>query len=772
MAMRGGADRLRSLQSQFNATCQPLSDRRYVWGSLATPASPVDPVDLAAVQREFNFSVGDVAMPHGTPAAAGDDAAFRDAGATGDDDAAADDGTLPCTAAVQARLWQHQSTSRSGFIIGEDLSFAKVGFGAIIAMFGFDLLRAIRDGKTFAIQGAFLGSGMGAPGCPGRRWSCVFLPPTNVVPTCGENGTTCLYSRNITLHSKRTELPTLSEFLGPTLARECGPRIERWAATSQARSYYFAVHRRAPEPIAHFMHAQASRFLLRGVQPWVSAFLREHLPLVLPRSTLPPSIGRARAPNTSWTPRMPIIYVNDRGLDKNREYYNHFKCHGVRAGAYEHAVPRICAQLTGSNRPECVIYISGSTSREYFERLTAFFQERGFVVASLWLHPAMAKGFASRQWGVQIPGGSWIDLAIGGFFARGWVGIAQSNWIRMVEYLRATEPQGARCPFVDMGFAMLSEERVRQQHCFTLANQSTEQYHGETLGAGFLPDPAPSQLMRRPCLIVSTFAGGDGLADRLFEVANVVAVAALYYVPYVIPANTDAASFQGTFRAFVGQAASASRCAEVAWSGTRPGDSSDIPTAPMSRTFADGHSAQFSGGMKTFARPLTHWHAVREEVVGNSSVPFEFKRRYPGRNIMVGHDESRPVTFAHYERAIPRVLPAGAGAREAMTVHLFSTAASGSTEAFAARLRRVLESVSPGTPVPLVLHSGTMSSQDLLDMTACDDYVLSGSPLHAWAAFLSPSAFDRRGTVVRTNHSWLRDASPPPFWTTVDVGPE
>ena len=91
-----------------------------------------------------------------------------------------------------------------------------------------------------------------------------------------------------------------------------------------------------------------------------------------------------------------------------------------------------------------------------------FLNHSATLVASTWRHPSLSTEESSR-WGASSPAASWIDL-YAGVASSSWVCIVQSNWCRMINFLRLTSSR-ASCSFVDVGIVMIADESARRSYC-------------------------------------------------------------------------------------------------------------------------------------------------------------------------------------------------------------------------------------------------------------------------------------------------------------------
>jgi len=71
----------------------------------------------------------------------------------------------------------------------------------------------------------------------------------------------------------------------------------------------------------------------------------------------------------------------------------------------------------------------------------------------------------SSRWGAAAPMASWLDL-YARVAANSWICVVQSNWCRLVNFLRMTGGKGAcASSFVDLGMLMLVSPQLREKYC-------------------------------------------------------------------------------------------------------------------------------------------------------------------------------------------------------------------------------------------------------------------------------------------------------------------
>ena len=521
------------------------------------------PEDAAAGARlAAHFGM---AAPHSRPfwgpgfTGAPGDANDRDPDGRGDVDGEddGDGGALPCTAAIQRRLYAYQfgdspgggddsgdGGDGAGWCQRQRLLVTKLkqgahGVGSAVTLLAHDMLAAIILGRRLAITAPSSGWYFApAVACGGRAWTCFFLPAGRCRPATGavtvgskkdaaKSTAAVIVKRHFDVPGlSRDDAPTLRDFLGEALIAahpRCVRRIEAWVGGGKGTAAAEAMSARVMgsfggggDPLLYFMLAQATRFLMRGAQPWFAAMLAAHAEGVLPPThrprLLPPSPSShagvddsdgatgSDATRGTTTRRLPpvddstlLVYVQDRGeVAKYREYYNTLACHTFNATAGFPAIARaIRRHRRGGNddhgrrrgdglrRAAAVaVYVSGNTPRPTFDALAAALAADGVPVFSTWRSPLLRPGRAAAaapkdgagdtaRWGAAHPAAAWLDLWVGaGGAAGGWACIVQSNWCRVIDFLRLTSARrGPPCPFVDIGVLLLADPPSRRAFC-------------------------------------------------------------------------------------------------------------------------------------------------------------------------------------------------------------------------------------------------------------------------------------------------------------------
>lgn len=411
--------------------------------------------------------------------------------AAGSSDAYA--GSLPCTAEAQRRLAAHQSDCRGGKFLESKLKEGAHGVGSAVTLLAHDFLGAMMVGRVFTI--ARTRWYFAPKSCAAGGWNCLYTPPTNCSSSAdGAGGSESVSSigaarrsRASTIRKKafdisglsRNDAPTLLDFFGgsasPDAAR-CAKAVEAWAKDGRQSIYLMGTFARGADPILGYMMAQVTRYLMRAPKAWFATMLRHHVAQTFKE---PGELGRA-------------VYVQDRGeVAKYREYFNAFGCHTFQPATFAElplALSGAIADSTsstssGSARRRPVLYVSGNTPLALYRKLSErYTKELGWSVRSVWAHPAVATG-ESERWGASAPFTSWTDLYVGAG-AGAWVCAVQSNWCRVINFLRLTarsaaaRPHAAACPFVDLGLLMLANATARDRYCLTDPAWPTKPYAG------------------------------------------------------------------------------------------------------------------------------------------------------------------------------------------------------------------------------------------------------------------------------------------------------
>jgi hypothetical protein len=481
------AELLKQTATQLQATCgapAAAAATKTAWASVEgrhvlhsitgiSPAEDAPPTDQDVWKKiAAEFSLTEDFAPQGSPflSARNTVAGQRDADF---------DGSLPCTAEIQQRLheYQHRCAARGGggadakFLVSR-LKEGAHGVGSAITLLAHDFLAAMILGRTFAIaQSRWY---FAPASCASGGWECLYTAPTSCPVPAGE---TVISSASQGRHAgsvvrkkafdisglSRNDAPTLEDFFGSTHAAKCAPLVRRWAESSHQSVYLMGTFAKGADPILGYMMAQVTRYLMRQPQPWFGQVLRHHIKVIF------------RDADELST----AVYVQDRGeIAKYREYYNAFGCHTFDAAVFVDIPAWLRA---GHESP--VLYVSGNTPKQLHDKLTAAVPA-SWRVRSVWTHPAMAaKTSETARWGASLPFSSWVDMYVG-VGSGAWVCAVQSNWCRVINFLRMTaeatvsRPRVAECPFIDLGLLMLANTTARRRYCVVGPDWPTKPFSG------------------------------------------------------------------------------------------------------------------------------------------------------------------------------------------------------------------------------------------------------------------------------------------------------
>ena len=287
---------------------------------------------------------------------------------------------------------------------------------------------------------------------------------------------------------------------------KCVPLARAWAADDANRAL-MGTFREGASPLLAYQLAQVTAYLMRAVQPWFRQVIASHLRTIMLRPgggvrdrdhKSPPQQQRL----VSVRDTRAVVFVHDRGeLAKYREYYNSFGCHKLSQAAYRReAVEHLCGGDGGAaDAGTCVVFVSGNMPRAEFttfERDIVAAHGPAVVVTSTWnlVASAAANNNSNREgrgasetdrWGAAHPAASWLDL-FAGMHATGWACVVQSNWCRVIDFLRMTLVARAACPFVDMGIAALADASLRlPENCIVRSEWPKKPYRGSKIAADF-----------------------------------------------------------------------------------------------------------------------------------------------------------------------------------------------------------------------------------------------------------------------------------------------
>jgi hypothetical protein len=408
-----------------------------------------------------------------------------------DDDATQKSGDLPCTAEVQARLFELQNpfldkktnacTHHNLRFLVSKLKEGAHGVGSALTLVAHDLLSSIIVGRVLQLQTSSKWY-FSSPHCSDAKhggWDCFFLPVSPCKPSGSvevvSNRRQALRSTSPVIVKKsfdidglsRNDLPSDELFFGPIRNSKCYPKYKQWIE-DPANIYIQGTFERAADPRLFYMLAQAMRFLMRAPQPWFRQMLQHHLPMVGISASVMPTISKL----ATATDAKAVIYVQERGeIAKFREYYNVFGCHNINQSVFLDYITRWCSRrrenmggaLTSAS---CSVYISGNTPFKNYQLLAASIEKENIgTILSTWRHPSVVKGGAAEteRWGANSPASSWIDM-FAGVSSTNWICIVQSNWCRVINLLRLTSGR-ASCGFIDGGALMIASAADRDKYC-------------------------------------------------------------------------------------------------------------------------------------------------------------------------------------------------------------------------------------------------------------------------------------------------------------------
>ncbi|RNF22813.1 hypothetical protein TcG_01941 [Trypanosoma cruzi] len=385
---------------------------------------------------------------------------------------------LPCTAEVQKRLHEYQNEAPCGgrrFLLS-GIKEGGHGLGSSLIVISFDFLGALRLGRTLLIvapksdeKWQFV-----ARGClrAGRRsLDCFYLPPSRCKLPGGSvrvvrrgRDAASISSRVIRKYSvdipglDRNTIPSDEAFFGPGHQQwACFSRYQKWVK-NPANMAVYGTFEKGIDARLSFMLAQVFTYLTRAPQPWFQAMIEYHLS---PLGLIAPHMVRVDS-----TPRNRcIVYVQDRGeVAKMREYYNVFGCHTVGLSIYRDYVAAISTSSESApSQNSCRVFVSGGTPRQSFLWLKKEFEDDSYEVLSTWNLSTLKAGSESTRWGASSPASSWVDL-YAGVASTNWICAVQSNWCRMINFLRLTHGR-VDCGFIDIGVLMLTSVEAREKYC-------------------------------------------------------------------------------------------------------------------------------------------------------------------------------------------------------------------------------------------------------------------------------------------------------------------
>eukprot|EP01060_Flectonema_neradi_P009607 TRINITY_DN16846_c0_g1_i1.p1 TRINITY_DN16846_c0_g1~~TRINITY_DN16846_c0_g1_i1.p1 ORF type:complete len:577 (+),score=87.84 TRINITY_DN16846_c0_g1_i1:49-1731(+) len=356
---------------------------------------------------------------------------------------------LPCTREAQLGLFKSQNPSdcASANFLATRLKADAHGLGSALSLVVHDLISSVLLGRIVTVKS---NKWFFAPSeCGSNGWTCYFTTPS-YCPDPQEKGDilSSKTSKARVVRKKdtdqkgvsRSDLPELSTILDA----KCVDIVNKWSKQPE-NTYLMGTFKKGSDPLLTWWMAQAIRYLVRTPQPWFSDAISSNL----------------AGQGFPW--KDGLVFQQLRGeIAKFREYYNTFGCHDVHITAYQKWTNTIYNNQHGKSDQPTSIYISGNTPHDSFLSLVSM-QRADHQIYSTWNHSAAAVSSESKRWGANTLVVSWVDFWAG-VASSGWVCIIQSNWCRMINFLRLTAGR-ANCPFIDLGVTMLSDPDERQQYC-------------------------------------------------------------------------------------------------------------------------------------------------------------------------------------------------------------------------------------------------------------------------------------------------------------------
>lgn len=402
---------------------------------------------------------------------------------------------LPCTAQIQQRLFELQHPPNchgKGFLITK-LKEGAHGIGSALSLVAHDLLSAVILNRVLQVQTSrwFFAS----PHCVDAQapgWECFFAAPSVCRPSgavetvkdgkqAKRSGSPVIVKHHFDIDGlSRNDVPSDEQFFGKELMQQssCYAEYKDWIA-DPANTFIQGTFDRGADARLFFMLSQAMKYLMRAPQPWFRHMLRHHLPLVGIPSALvvsTHSISEPTAPDEDPHKALPstnLVYIQERGeIAKFREYYNVFGCHTLNQSIFVDYVRKFCDNYNknvddgrgGSDHLKCRVYVSGNTPLKGYHTIRQTFEsDPHMVVLSTWKHPLIHAGAETERWGANFAASSWVDM-FAGVSSSNWICIVQSNWCRVINFLRLTSGR-ARCGFVDAGALMISDGEEREKYC-------------------------------------------------------------------------------------------------------------------------------------------------------------------------------------------------------------------------------------------------------------------------------------------------------------------
>eukprot|EP00760_Papus_ankaliazontas_P039210 PhM_4_TR9514/c0_g1_i1/m.60960 len=446
---------------------RPMPDTPSSYGQTSVPPKHGASFNSAELQREFRFVS---AKPFFVDVAS--DSFMKETIRDGESDVwwAPASNNIPCTAAAQRALFRHQHPTSCGGakFLSTRLKEGAHGLGSALSIVVYDFLSAIMTGRVLHLESGPWYFASGA--CAQLGWQCYFAPPSSCAPPPGSGVHTVNSLREAKSSSSKTirkkaldipglgrnDLPSVATFFGNEKCTEMD-ELEQWLRNPE-NNYLMGTFAKGSDPYLTWLMAQVMRYLVRMPHPWFSEMLHQNLAQVgYPQEWTKPLRHDARDDNGPGSSEG-VVFVQLRGeIAKYREYYNVFGCHDVHIDAY--------VSVSHEVAPNAAMFISGNTPHHRYDYLVR--NAKAPAVFSTWNHTSMrvASGGAKEtlRWGADSLMASWLDF-FAGVAASGWVCIVQSNWCRMINFLRMTAGR-AQCPFVDLGVLMVADASARRQYC-------------------------------------------------------------------------------------------------------------------------------------------------------------------------------------------------------------------------------------------------------------------------------------------------------------------
>lgn len=419
-----------------------------------------------------------------------------------------DSTNLPCTSFIQRRLWTlnhntKETCSHQRFLVST-LKEGAHGVGSAITLIAHDLLSAVVLGRVLLIvpEGGtrskwyFSGDACAASGRP--SWSCYFTEPSHCHNDIISSGKHFSLSSVVKVASKkeallpqmhkqqfirkktfdakglgRNDVLTDEEFFGAEFMKSppaCYAKYQEWIRDDSNINIQGTFSKGSDRRL-FFMLSQATKYLMRYQQPWFSHMLSLKLAQVGVLQDM-----QKTPPTPEHLP--PTIYVQERGeIAKFREYFNTFGCHNIATSIHIDLIRHRCIGGKATNIG-CTVFVSGNTPKENYNLITNSLTNESSSSASISIRSTWAllatasKG--TERWGASGLSASWVDM-YAALTASSWICIVQSNWCRVINFLRLTTGR-AGCPFVDAGALMIASVSLRQRYCLIKSEWPTKAF--------------------------------------------------------------------------------------------------------------------------------------------------------------------------------------------------------------------------------------------------------------------------------------------------------